>query len=142
MTINVAAVNDAPTAAADEYTTDENTVLTVAATGVLANDIDPDGDTLSAILVTGPTSGTLTLNADGSFTYTPNTDFSGTDSFVYKANDGALRERGDGDDHGERHFRSAGCRGRCVFHRRGRAADCRCGNGRLGERLRSRRAAR
>jgi VCBS repeat-containing protein len=90
VTINVAAVNDAPTAAADEYTTDENTVLTVAAAGVLGNDVDPDGDALSAILVTGPTNGTLTLNADGSFTYTPNTDFSGTDSFVYKASDGAL----------------------------------------------------
>ncbi len=90
VTINVAAANDTPIAAADEYGTDENTVLTVDAPGVLGNDVDPDGDALSAILVTGPTNGTLALNADGSFTYTPNTDFSGTDSFVYKANDGSL----------------------------------------------------
>ena len=91
VTINVAAVNDAPTAAADAYTTDEDTALTVdVAGGVLANDADADGDPLSAVLVTGPANGTLALNADGSFTYTPTTGFSGTDSFVYKANDGSL----------------------------------------------------
>ena len=58
--------------------------------GVLDNDTDPDGDTLTAVLVTGPTNGTLTLNADGSFTYTPTDNFIGTDSFTYTANDGAL----------------------------------------------------
>ncbi len=91
VTINVAAANDAPTAADDSYTTDQDTALTIdAAGGVLANDTDLDGDALSAILVTGPANGTLTLNADGSFNYTPNAGFSGSDSFVYKANDGAL----------------------------------------------------
>ena len=43
----------------------------MAAPGVLANDTDPDGDPLTAVLVTGPSHGTLTLNANGSFTYTP-----------------------------------------------------------------------
>ena len=91
VTINVASANDAPSATADEYATDQDTALTIdAAAGVLANDTDVDGDPLSAILVSGPTSGTLTLNADGSFNYTPNAGFSGSDSFVYKANDGAL----------------------------------------------------
>jgi VCBS repeat-containing protein len=91
VTINVAAANDAPSAAADEYSTDQDTALTIdAAAGVLANDTDPDGDPLSAILVSGPTSGTLTLNADGSFVYTPNSGFTGSDSWVYKANDGSL----------------------------------------------------
>src|SRR5690606_29372129 len=58
------------------------------APGVLANDTDADGDALTAVLVTGPTNGSLTLNEDGSFTYTPNEDFHGTDSFTYQASDG------------------------------------------------------
>jgi VCBS repeat-containing protein len=89
VTINVAAVNDAPSAAADEYATDEDVELTVdAAAGVLANDSDLEGDPLSAVLVTGPAHGELTLNADGSFSYVPEADFFGTDSFVYQASDG------------------------------------------------------
>jgi hypothetical protein len=71
------------------YTTDEDTALSVSvANGVLANDTDPTFDPLNAILVTDASNGSLTLNADGSFSYTPNADFSGTDSFTYKANDG------------------------------------------------------
>ena len=72
------------------YTTDEDTVLSVsAANGVLANDTDADFDPLNAIQVTGPSNAaSFTLNADGSFSYTPNADFSGTDTFTYKANDG------------------------------------------------------
>ena len=58
--------------------------------GVLDNDTDVDGDTLTAVLVAGPTNGTVTLNADGSFTYTPTGNFTGTDTFTYNANDGAL----------------------------------------------------
>ena len=57
---------------------------------VLANDTDPEGNTLTAVLVSGPAHGTLTLNADGSFTYTPNANFHGGDSFTYRANDGTL----------------------------------------------------
>ena len=53
VTINVAAVNDDPVVVNDEYTIDEDTTLEVVAPGVLANDTDPDGDLLSAILVTG-----------------------------------------------------------------------------------------
>ena len=55
---------------------------------MLGNDTDPDGDPLTAILGTGPTNGTLALNADGSFSYTPNAESSGTDSFTYTASDG------------------------------------------------------
>jgi hypothetical protein len=56
---------------------------------VLGNDTDPDvGDLLTAIPVDNPTNGTLTLNSDGSFTYEPNLNFFGTDSFTYLANDG------------------------------------------------------
>jgi len=90
LTINVTPVNDAPVAANDSYSTDEDTLLTVAGPGVLGNDTDVDGDSLSAVLVSGPSHGTLTLNPDGSFTYTPNLNFNGNDSFTYKATDGSL----------------------------------------------------
>src|SRR5207249_4569200 len=87
--ITVTPVNDAPVAANDDsYTTPEDTQLTVSAPGVLANDSDVDGDALSAVLVSNPTHGTLTLNGDGSFTYMPALNFNGIDSFTYKASDG------------------------------------------------------
>jgi len=87
-TITVTAVNDAPVAAANAYSTSEDTVLSIAAPGVLNNDTDGDGDALSAVLVAGPAGGALTLNANGSFVYTPNLNFNGADSFSYKASDG------------------------------------------------------
>jgi len=90
VTITVTSVNDAPVATDDEYTMAEKETLTIAAPGVLANDSDVDGDTLSAILVDTVSNGTLTLNADGSFTYIPDEYFNGTDSFTYKAKDAVL----------------------------------------------------
>jgi VCBS repeat-containing protein len=57
---------------------------------VLDNDSDPDGNPLTAVLVTGPSDGSLTLNANGSFSYTPAADFAGSDSFSYRASDGSL----------------------------------------------------
>jgi VCBS repeat-containing protein len=89
VTINVTADNQGPIAANDEYEMEQDTTLTIEAPGVLFNDSDPEGDPLTAVLVTGPTNGTLTLNADGSFTYTPTTGFTGADSFVYQASDGS-----------------------------------------------------
>ena len=86
--LNVTPVNDAPVASADSYTTAEDTVLTIAATGVLANDTDVEGSVLNAVLVAGPAHGTLTLNASGGFVYTPVADYNGVDSFTYKPNDG------------------------------------------------------
>lgn len=82
--------NTAPTAADDSYTTEENTTLTVAATGVLSNDMDSEGNPLTAILVDDVSSGTLNLNSDGGFVYTPTVDFFGIVTFTYQANDGAL----------------------------------------------------
>ena len=84
----VTPVNDAPVAANDSYSTNEGTALTVAAAGVLANDTDVDGDALNSILVSGPSHGALTFNANGAFSYTPAANYSGSDSFTYKANDG------------------------------------------------------
>ncbi len=87
--IAVAAGNTAPVANADSYTTAEGATLTIsAATGVLGNDTDAEADHLTAVLVGSATSGVLTLNADGSFTYAPAAGFSGTDTFSYRANDG------------------------------------------------------
>lgn len=87
VTITVNPVNDAPVAANDAYSTDEDTALN-AAVGVLHNDTDVDGDPLTATLVSNPAHGTLTLSAGGPFVYTPAGNFHGTDSFTYKANDG------------------------------------------------------
>jgi VCBS repeat-containing protein len=86
----------------DTYSTNEDSALTVAAPGVLGNDTDAEGDSLTVAdgdpsdtdgsgevdPVSGPSNGTLTLRADGSFTYTPNANYNGPDSFTYKATDG------------------------------------------------------
>jgi VCBS repeat-containing protein len=88
--LNTTVTNRAPTAAADVSSTGEDTALTVNAPGVLGNDNDPDGNTLSAVLGSGPSHGTLTLNPNGSFTYTPTANFNGSDSFTYRASDGTL----------------------------------------------------
>ncbi|HEU0010964.1 MAG TPA: Ig-like domain-containing protein, partial [Verrucomicrobiae bacterium] len=87
--ITVRPVNDPPVSADDAYATDEDTALIIAAPGVLANDSDLDGDTLTAAVVTGPSHGTLTLNGDGSFAYTPAANYHGPDSFTYRASDGS-----------------------------------------------------
>jgi VCBS repeat-containing protein len=82
--------NRAPVAVGESFVTAAGTALNVAAPGVLANDTDADADALSAVRVSGPAHGTLTLNANGSFTYTPTAGYSGADSFAYKANDGQV----------------------------------------------------
>jgi large repetitive protein len=91
VTINVAAVNDAPVATPDSYTLAEDTTVTVPAAGVLINDSDVEGDSLTAGLVAGPVNGTLNLNPDGGFTYTPRANYFGTDSFTYRPSDGTAQ---------------------------------------------------
>ncbi len=81
--------NNPPTGVSDAYTFVGPLRRTVDADhGVLANDTDAEGDALTAVLDTGPAHGELTLRADGSFDYTPNRGFTGTDVFIYLANDG------------------------------------------------------
>jgi len=78
-----------PEAVDDSYGAIYGKTLTVsAAEGVLVNDVYDGSGTMTATLVTGPSSGTLSLNADGSFTYKPKTGFVGTVTFTYKACDG------------------------------------------------------
>ncbi|MDX9979338.1 MAG: lectin like domain-containing protein, partial [Lentisphaeria bacterium] len=80
----------APVATNDSYGTTRNVACSVDSPGVLTNDTDADGGTLTAAKASDPANGSVTLNADGSFTYTPDDDFAGTDTFTYRANDGAL----------------------------------------------------
>jgi serralysin len=88
---SLASVNaSAPTGHAMTFTTAAGHALSVAAaSGVLTSDVDHNGQTLTAVLATngGPSHGVLSLNADGSFIYTPNAGFAGTDSFTYTPQD-------------------------------------------------------
>ncbi|WP_187275804.1 Ig-like domain-containing protein [Parahaliea aestuarii] len=84
VSLTVEASNEAPVAV------DDNLGTGFAGANVLANDTDPDGDSLSAVLVSGPANGTLVLSPDGTVQYTPNPDYFGSDSFTYLASDGEL----------------------------------------------------
>ncbi len=86
--LNVTVIHRPPVANSDAYSVNEDAALTAIASGVLANDINVDGDHLTAILVSGPSHGTLTLNPDGSFRYLGATNYNGADSFTYRASDG------------------------------------------------------
>jgi VCBS repeat-containing protein len=86
--ITVGTPNTEPVAAIDSYSTNKNTAFVIAAPGILSNDSDVDGNTLTAMKESDPAHGTLTLNADGSFAYTPTRGYTGADSFTYKAYDG------------------------------------------------------
>jgi len=96
--VTVVARNDPPAAANDAYTMNQDGVLTAPAPGVpvvLANDTDADSINPVIRVTTGspvvaPAHGSMTLNADGSFTYTPIKGFYGTDSFTYKAKDNRM----------------------------------------------------
>jgi VCBS repeat-containing protein len=90
VTLTVTCAPDAPVAVDDGYATDQDTPLTVPAPGILGNDNDVDGDPLTAALDAGVLTGTLDFNPNGSFSYTPLAGWSGTVTFSYHANDGAL----------------------------------------------------
>ena len=77
-----------PLASDDSYNAVENQTLTVPAPGVLGNDMQGLVTNLTAAVVTGPTHGTLSLSTNGGFSYSPATNFLGTDSFTYQANAG------------------------------------------------------
>ena len=81
--------NAAPITQPEDYSLseDETFFFVNAADGLLANDSDPDGDPLTPVVISGPDHGTLNLNPDGSFLYSPDRNYNGVDTFVYAAND-------------------------------------------------------
>ena len=79
-----------PVAVPDTYSITENTLLFVMDPGVLANDIPDPGASITASLFMGPIFGTVVLNADGAFFYTPLADFSGSDTFQYRDIEGGI----------------------------------------------------
>ncbi len=85
-----AAANRAPAAANDAYSVSQGSTLSVAAPGILFNDVDPDGDPITASLLTSTANGALTFGANGGFTYKPTDAFSGADTFTYQARDASL----------------------------------------------------
>ncbi|TWT55219.1 Cadherin domain protein [Rubripirellula amarantea] len=89
--IDVVNINEAPVALEDSYTLNAGTSLNMGMPGVINNDYDIDGDTLSALIETYPSHGTLTVTSDGRLVYTPYPGYFGTDSFVYRATDGNLQ---------------------------------------------------
>ncbi|MDZ8259486.1 beta strand repeat-containing protein [Nostoc sp. ChiQUE01b] len=87
--INITAVNDAPVAVNDSITTDKNTPIVISATTLLSNDTDVDvSDVLSITSFTQPSQGTLFNNGNSTYTYTPISNYYGSDSFTYTINDG------------------------------------------------------
>jgi VCBS repeat-containing protein len=84
--------NHAPVAVDDAYSVAQDTVLN--GSSLLANDTDADGDTLTAAKATDPGHGSVTVNADGTFTYMPAAGYVGPDSFTYTVSDGALQDTG------------------------------------------------
>lgn len=85
VSLTILPVNDPPVAADDSATTSQDTPVIVA---VLANDTDPDGDSLLLISFTQGANGTVSDNGNGTVTYTPNSGFSGSDGFTYTISDG------------------------------------------------------
>lgn len=81
-------LNSAPIANPDSFTIVQGAPLAVSAPGVMVNDTDADGDFLTSLIVSTPSNGALDFSADGSFSYTSNANFLGTDSFSYEVYDG------------------------------------------------------
>jgi hypothetical protein len=82
--------NTAPIANPDQYAIASGSTFRIDAPGVLANDTAAQSQALTAMLVAQPSHGSVTLNANGSFTYTPLPGFTGSDSFSYQARDASL----------------------------------------------------
>ena len=100
-TISTISVNALPVAKPESYQTPASTALNIpVGSGVLANDSDADADLLTAVLVTPPSQGSLALNSNGSFTYTPNAGVNAIvattaaiDTFQYRVKDSAANSR-------------------------------------------------
>jgi len=87
ITVNAVSGNTPPVANDDSYSTAQDTTLNISTPGVLNNDTDAENDPLTVELVSNASNGVALLNSDGSFSYTPEFGFSGSDSFSYEARD-------------------------------------------------------
>jgi len=86
--VNINPVNDAPITADSLFSAAAGNRLIVSSPGVLATATDAEGDALSTVMLVAPSHGKLTINANGSFEYTPDFGYVGTDSFDFSADDG------------------------------------------------------
>jgi hypothetical protein len=86
--VTLTSLNAPPVAVNDIYTISQGMPLLVSGPGVLGNDSDVDGNSLTASIVTGPNHGSLTLDANGGFLYQPDSTFAGVDTFSYSVSDG------------------------------------------------------
>ncbi len=121
-TVSVTVANQAPVAVDDSASTTKGQPVNV---DVLANDSDPDGDVLSVTNLSTPANGSVTVETDGTVTYTPTAGFSGSDSFTYQASDGTrFVECGDGVGDGRQSGSGGG--GRFGFYYQGSAGQCGC----------------
>lgn len=91
VSLRVKASNSPPVANPDDYTTPEDTLLSIAAPGVLGNDVDADGDPLTAEIVSRPFGEDFALDLDGSFEYVPPSNYDSPVSFTYRISDGLVR---------------------------------------------------
>jgi hypothetical protein len=89
-TINVLDVNDAPVAVNDDYLATPGIAITLNTPSPLTNDADEDGDPLTVVIVSGPSNGILVTDVAGNLIYVPDVGFFGTDTILYRANDGSL----------------------------------------------------
>ena len=133
VTVTLTVYDNAPIAAGDAYdVTHDQTLAIAAAGGLLANDFDSDSDALTASVTVAPAHGSLTLNADGSFSYTPAAGYLGPDTFTYASR--RRRAVHAHDREPQRGEQRAGGRGRHVWRGRRRRPDPRRRGGRAGQR--------
>ncbi len=94
VTVTVNPLNDAPLAVDDTTSTQEDTAETRTQANLVANDTDAEGNTLTVTAASNPTNGTVVRNADGSVTFTPTANFTGTAGYDYTVSDGTLTDIG------------------------------------------------
>ena len=86
--VTVEPVDDPTIPVSDAFSVDENTASVITAPGILENDIEVDGDELSVVVIDDVSHGTLSLAADGGFSYVPDDTFNRIDQFTYRIDDG------------------------------------------------------
>jgi cysteine-rich repeat protein len=94
VTVVIDGANDAPTAVDDNFTTPEDTAITISELQLVGNDTDPENQVLTVEAVSGATNGTIVDNGDNTFTFTPTANFNGDAQFAYSVGDGTSTDAG------------------------------------------------